>query len=124
MMDDILRDFPHGFETERLTIRCPLPGDGPEMQAALGESWPELKEWMPFAVGQTPTVEETEANLREAYVRFLARKDLRLSLFLKGSDTLVSRATSSNGPAPQLHWPGSMIAPPIILAHIPLQPSW
>ena len=34
----ILRDFPESFETERLLVRSPLPGDGPEMHAAVDES--------------------------------------------------------------------------------------
>ncbi|MFZ0544786.1 MAG: GNAT family N-acetyltransferase [Candidatus Promineifilaceae bacterium] len=70
-------------------MRCPLPGDGPELNAAILESWDRLTEWMPWATGEKPTVEESEANVREAYARFLARKDLRLSLFLKGTETLV-----------------------------------
>jgi RimJ/RimL family protein N-acetyltransferase len=88
-MTPILRDFPHSFESERLTIRCPLPGDGPELNAALLDSWEHLEEWMPFATGEKPTVEESEANVRQAYTKFLTREDLRLSLFLKDSDTMV-----------------------------------
>ncbi len=85
----IMRDFPHSFDTERLTIRCPLPGDGAELNAALIESWESLREWMPFATGEKPTIEESEANVRQAHTKFLNREDLRLSLFLKGTDTLV-----------------------------------
>jgi len=88
-MSPILREFPHSFETERLTIRCPLPGDGPELNVALLETWENLRQWMPWAGGDKPTIEESEANVREAYARFLTREDLRLSLFLKGTDTLV-----------------------------------
>jgi RimJ/RimL family protein N-acetyltransferase len=89
MMELILREFPHSFESERLTIRCPLPGDGPELNTALLESWEELRPWMPFAAGPKPTVEESEANIRQAHLRFLAREDLRLHLYLKGTNTLV-----------------------------------
>lgn len=38
----ILRDFPESFETERLLIRSPLPGDGPEKHTDIGESLDEL----------------------------------------------------------------------------------
>jgi RimJ/RimL family protein N-acetyltransferase len=89
MVKPLMRDFPDRFETERLTIRAPRPGDGPELNAALRDSWLELQPWMAFAAGEPPTVEESEANVREAHVRFLMRKDLRLSLFLKGTETLV-----------------------------------
>ena len=87
-MDDILRDFPNTLETERLTIRCPQPGDGPELNAAAVESWDDLRPWMPWAV-QVPTVEQSEALLRRAQVRFLAREELWLLLFLRGTQTLV-----------------------------------
>lgn len=87
-MDAILRDFPSSLETERLTIRCPQPGDGPELNAAVIESWDELRLWMPWAV-EVPTVEQNEAGMRRAQVRFLAREDLWLLLFLRGTQTLV-----------------------------------
>jgi RimJ/RimL family protein N-acetyltransferase len=88
-MQLIMREFPHSFDSERLTIRCPLPGDGAELNAALLESWEELKPWMPFAAGPQPTVDESEANVRQAHLKFLAREDLRLHLFLKGTNILV-----------------------------------
>lgn len=87
-MDPILRDFPSTFDTERLTIRCPQPGDGAEMNAAVRESLNELRPWMPWA--QTaPTLAESEAHLRKAHTSFLRREDLQLLLFLKGTHTLV-----------------------------------
>ena len=42
----ILMDFPESFETERLLIRSPLPGDGRELYAAVRESIEELTPWM------------------------------------------------------------------------------
>jgi ribosomal-protein-serine acetyltransferase len=88
-MRAILRDFPEQFETERLTIRAPQPGDGAELNRAIRESWPELEAWMPWAQGEPPTVADSEARLREARARFLTREDLWLLLFLKGTGTLV-----------------------------------
>lgn len=87
-MHAIMRDFPYEFETERLTIRGPLPGDGAEMQAAIVESIDELRPWMPWAT-IIPTPEESETRLRQKQLDFLARKDLQLLLFLKGTHTLV-----------------------------------
>lgn len=37
-----LRDFPEAFEMGRLQIRSPMPGDGPELYAAVRESTGEL----------------------------------------------------------------------------------
>ena len=84
----ILLDFPDAFETERLLIRSPLPGDGPALNEAVVESLDSLRPWMPWA--QTaPTVEASEENVRKGRVRFLERSDLWLLLFLKGTNTMV-----------------------------------
>jgi len=84
----ILIDFPESFDTNRLTIRSPMPGDGIELQAAIAETIEELSPWMHWA-DHIPTVEEAEENVRRARCKFLAREDLRLGLFLKGTSTLV-----------------------------------
>jgi len=84
----ILRDFPESLETERLLIRCPMPGDGAKDYAAIAESLEELKPWMPWTRHEL-SVEVQEENMRRARVAFLQRSDLRLLLFLKGTDTLV-----------------------------------
>ncbi len=88
MKPPILKDFPESFETERLLIRSPLPGDGPEEYAAVTESFAELTPWMPWPK-EHRTVEDSEAVVRRARARFLERSDLMLSLFLKGTRTLV-----------------------------------
>jgi len=87
-MKPILRDFPYSFDTDRLTLRGPLPGDGVKVRTAVLESQAELKPWMPWAV-DVPTEEEYEARVREGQLDFLARKDLWLMLFLKETDTLI-----------------------------------
>jgi RimJ/RimL family protein N-acetyltransferase len=88
MQPPILKDFPESFETERLLIRSPLPGDGPEMHAAVNESLGELTPWMPWPK-EHRTVEDSEASVRRARARFVAREDLMLLLLLKGTETLV-----------------------------------
>ncbi|MEE8391330.1 MAG: GNAT family protein [Anaerolineae bacterium] len=87
-VNPILLDFPDSFETERLTIRSPMPGDGVELQAAVAESIDDLRPWMPWAK-EIPTVEEEEIAVRKGRARFLTRADLWLLLFLKGTRTLV-----------------------------------
>ncbi len=88
MQPPILKDFPESFETERLLIRSPLPGDGPEMHAAVNESLGELLPWMDWPK-QHKTIEDSEERLRLNRVRFLERTDLLLLLFLKGTSVLV-----------------------------------
>jgi ribosomal-protein-serine acetyltransferase len=86
--DHILRDIPDSFDSERLTIRSPRPGDGPELNAAVLESWAQLRPWLPWALTK-PTVEESESTMRRAHAKFLTREDLWLLIFLKKSNTLV-----------------------------------
>jgi RimJ/RimL family protein N-acetyltransferase len=78
----LLRTFPDTFETERLLIRAPRPGDGAELYAAVIESLPELLPWMAWA-REPQTPESAEANVRQAQADFLLRRDLRLQLYLR-----------------------------------------
>ena len=63
-MKPILRDIPEEFETVRLLLRAPRPGDGAEAHAAIVESAERLRVWIPWAKPEI-TVEEEEINARE-----------------------------------------------------------
>jgi Acetyltransferases, including N-acetylases of ribosomal proteins len=87
-IDPLLIEIPESFESERLLIRAPLWGDGAMINEAVRESIEELRSWMPWA--QTvPTIEESEAEIRRARLRFLERKDLRLLLLDKKTGQFV-----------------------------------
>jgi RimJ/RimL family protein N-acetyltransferase len=87
-MNPIMREIPYTFDTERLTIRGPLPGDGGAVRTAVLESQVELKPWMPWAV-TVASEEEYEIRVREGQIQYLAREDFWLLIFLKGSQTLI-----------------------------------
>ncbi len=87
-MKPIMREFPFEFETERLTIRGPLPGDGTAVREAVLESQAELKRWMPWAV-EVENEADYEARVREGHLRFLAREELWMLLFLQGTNIVV-----------------------------------
>lgn len=87
-MKPILREFPYSFDTDRLTIRGPLPGDGAPLREAVLESQESLKEWMPWAVS-VATEEAYEIRVREGQLKFLAREDLWMMLLLRNSGTIV-----------------------------------
>jgi RimJ/RimL family protein N-acetyltransferase len=89
MKPPILVDFPESFETGRLLIRSPLPGDGPDMHRAIRESLKELTPWMAWPKEHGTTVDDSEASARGARAAFLGRSELRLHLCLKGTGTLV-----------------------------------
>ena len=83
-MNPILKDIPEQFETERLIIRVPRPGDGPALNAAVLETFDSLHPWMPWAK-VPPSVEKSEENSRKAYSLFLSRQDITLRLIHKES---------------------------------------
>lgn len=88
MSDAILRDFPSSFESERLLIRSPQPGDGRVMRQAVLESQEHLALWMPWAMKIDDEL-VYEALMRKKYVQFLSREDMQMLLFLKGTNTLI-----------------------------------
>ncbi|WP_299092338.1 GNAT family N-acetyltransferase [uncultured Metabacillus sp.] len=88
-MNPLLIDVPEKVETERLLIRMPRPGDGPEVYRAIQASINELKPWMPFAQYEQ-TEQDVELNVREAHINFLKRDDLRLHVFLKETGEFVA----------------------------------
>lgn len=88
MLDQTKIDVPEEFESERLVIRTPRPGDGAALNAAIRESFADLSRWLPWA-DHIPEIAETEANAAAAYERYLARTDFRLLLFRKADGVLV-----------------------------------
>ncbi|GAK04005.1 acetyltransferase, GNAT family [Geomicrobium sp. JCM 19037] len=87
-LNPLLLDFPQQFETDRLLLRLPLPGDGEAVYDAIRASKSELKRWLPFAQKEC-TLEDVELDLREAHINFLKREDLRFLLFRKDTSRLV-----------------------------------
>jgi hypothetical protein len=94
MAKPLLLDIPESFETERLLIRVPRPGDGAALNAAVLETLDDLRPWMPWAK-ERPTVEESEENSRKAYSLFLAREDITLRLIHKETGLFSAQAVST-----------------------------
>lgn len=94
-MDPILLDIPSVIHTERLTIRAPQPGDGPELCRAMNETLDELRPWMPWAQ-KAPTEIESELNVRQAHIAFLQRRELRMHIYLRGTDIMVGSSGFHN----------------------------
>lgn len=88
-------DFPSSFESERLIIRMPFMEDVDAVWEAIVHSAKNLKPFMHWA--QTlPKKEETKENLRQAIGDFIARKDLRLHVFLKDSGEFIGSSGLHN----------------------------
>jgi RimJ/RimL family protein N-acetyltransferase len=99
MSDPILRDIPDAFETSRLLVRAPQPGDGAEIAVAVAESIGELRPWMDWAQGPPPTAEQSEALAWRAGVRFRAHEALDFNAYLKETGELVAKLG-----VPRLDW--------------------
>lgn len=84
----ILLDIPDAFESERLLLRAPQPGDGEALNQAVLESLEELRPWMPWAA-DAPTPADSEEVVRRAAARYQAREDFMLLLWHKESGALV-----------------------------------
>ena len=88
-MNPLLIDFPEEFETERLLIRMPHPRDGKAVHEAIEASRNELKPWLPFAQKEQ-SAEDVEVNIRNAYIAFMKREDLRLLIYLKETGEFIA----------------------------------
>ncbi|MEZ4670833.1 MAG: GNAT family protein [Anaerolineae bacterium] len=84
----ILFEIPEHFETERLIIRAPRPGDGQVLNEAVVESFPSLLAWIPWA-HNLPTISDSEKTVCNDALRWQNRDDLRMLIFRK-SDNLLA----------------------------------
>ena len=87
-INPLLLDFSDHFETERLLVRAPRPGDGATVNEAIRESHAELRAWMPWAV-EAQSIEDTESVMRRTAAAFIKREDLMLLLFRKADGVFV-----------------------------------
>lgn len=76
----LLLDIPDQLETDRLLLRPPRAGDGPVINAAIQESLPELRLWMPWAY-EGQTLEQSETFARESAAKFTLREMLNFMLW-------------------------------------------
>ena len=95
-MDPLLIDVPERLETERLVLRCPRPGDGPAVNAAVSESLEGLRPWMPWAQA-APSADDSELYCRRMHAKFLLREDLVMLIFERGSDSAAGPVLGAVG---------------------------
>ena len=84
-MDPLLLDMPERIETGRLVLRCPRPGDGPALNAAVCATLDGLRPWMPWAQ-VAPSLDESESYCRRQQARFLLREELVMLIYEAGAD--------------------------------------
>jgi len=79
---------PEVIETERLVFRSPSPGDASEVNAAIQETFNELRAWFDWA-RRLPADREIEEYIRRSRDSFAAHADFVYGAFLKGSGRFV-----------------------------------
>ena len=83
-----LPDVPGSLETDRLIVRAPRLEDVPELYAAVCQSLPDLKPWMPWAT-DAYSLQACEENTRGAVAKFITREDLRYHFHDKATGELL-----------------------------------
>ncbi len=79
----VLLDIPDSFETERLLLRAPRPGDGAILNASVIETLDDLRRYpasMIWAM-EEPRVERTEEFCRRGAANWIIRADFPMLLF-------------------------------------------
>ena len=76
----ILLDLPMPIQTERVTMRPVMPGDGKYIFAAIDESRESLAKWLPWPK-HVKSWQDSEKFAREHYAEFFLRKSMVLGLF-------------------------------------------
>jgi RimJ/RimL family protein N-acetyltransferase len=92
MKSPILLDIPETFESQRLKMRCPMPGDGAEVYDAESETYDQLKQWFSSWAKEPSSLEQTEERMRKCRIEFLERTLLSYNCYLKEDNTLAGRA--------------------------------
>lgn len=83
-----LLDIPKVYQTKRLILKVPEPGDGPMMRNAMKGSLSQLQKWLPWAK-PAPTVRDAELFARQAAADFLNRKVFHYSIFLQKPRVMI-----------------------------------
>ena len=66
-MKPLLLDFPTLFQTERLQVRKPFPGDGAEVYEAIQASLEDLVPWIPLTLKQKRVLKKLFAKLTDSF---------------------------------------------------------
>ncbi len=89
--DPLLLDFSDRFESERLLLRAPRPGDGQTVYEGVVETLDDLRR-IPSSMAwaqEPPAVEKQEAFCRRGAASWILRTDLPLLLFRRSDQAHV-----------------------------------
>ncbi len=92
----VLLKVPEELSSERLVLLSARMGFGQAVNAAVVESFEQLRPWMPWCQ-VLPTVQDSEAVMRQMQARFLLREDLCYYFFRRGEDGRPGRLLGGCG---------------------------
>ncbi len=95
-MDALNEDVPERLETTRLIVRMPQRGDADALNAAVLESFDELRPTMPWAQAP-PSPAQSDADCRRMQAKFLLREDLTMFAFEREADGSEGRFVGGTG---------------------------
>ncbi len=81
--------LPVRIETARLVIRCWTESDAPLLRAAVDSSLDHLRRWMPWAMTEPSSLEETCERLRGYRASFEAGDDFTYGIFTRDEAEVV-----------------------------------
>jgi RimJ/RimL family protein N-acetyltransferase len=87
-----LREVATELQTERLLLRCPRPGDGAAVHAAVVESLAALRAWpasLPWAMLE-PSLEASDTFCRQSLINFMQRSSFVYLAFERDSGRFVA----------------------------------
>jgi RimJ/RimL family protein N-acetyltransferase len=84
-MDALNEDVPERLETARLIVRMPQRSDAAALNAAVIESFDQLRSTMPWAHA-APSLAQSDADCRRMQAKFLLREDLTMFAFEREAD--------------------------------------
>ncbi|MCB9008785.1 MAG: hypothetical protein H6656_15700 [Ardenticatenaceae bacterium] len=76
-------EIPQQFETRRLLIRCPQPGDRAALYEAILASKDHLSAWLSWADWPNISPKRAEASILRNRDRYLNKEDMTMLIFLK-----------------------------------------
>jgi len=94
--DPVLINVPEQIVTDRLVVAAPRIGLGQAINAAICESLEQLKPWMPWAQ-VAPSIEESEAVMRNQHAKFVLRSDLAYQIYAKTPEGQPGRLLGGTG---------------------------
>lgn len=86
----LLLEIPDCIATQRLLLRGPAPGRGPEIHEAVTESLEQLRPWMPWA-REARVPEDSERHCREMLARWHSREELDFCFYDKARGMFIGK---------------------------------